>query len=181
MNVDEVDRYPCLKAEVDWIREAIRREMPVLGLCLGSQLMAKALGAKVYANRVKEIGWSPVGLLPAAAEDPLFAGCGPVQTVFQWHGDTFDLPAGAVHLAESPLCGNQAFRYGPRAWALQFHIEMTPAMIDDWLESGVDELERVGYIDPALIRQATPVELPRLEDLCRQVLPRFAQIVRACA
>ena len=105
-------------------------DLPVLGICLGAQLLAKTLGARVYPNRVKEIGWYPIELTPAAADDPLFAQSG-AQTVFQWHGDTFDLPAGAVHLARSPLCENQAFRYGHNAYGLQFHIEMTAAMIDD--------------------------------------------------
>jgi GMP synthase (glutamine-hydrolysing) len=176
MNVDEVDRYPHLAAEVEWIRETLRRELPVLGLCLGSQLIAKALGARVYANRTKEIGWYPIELLPAASDDPLFAGCGPVQTVFQWHGDTFDLPAGAVHLARSPLCANQAFRFGQRAWALQFHLEMTPAMVDDWLQGGADEVEQTDYIDSQAIRQAVPQEMPKLQALCGQVLTRFARI-----
>jgi GMP synthase (glutamine-hydrolysing) len=181
MNVDEVDRYPFLAPEVEWIREALRREMPVLGLCLGSQLMAKALGARVYPNRAKEIGWYPIELQPAAAEDPLFAGCDPVQTVFQWHGDTFDLPAGAIHLASSPLCAHQAFRFGPRAWALQFHIEMTRPMIDEWLAVGAEEVDGVGYIDPNAIRSAVPVELPKLEALCSRVLSRFAQLARQWA
>ena len=107
-------------------------DLPVLGICLGSQLLAKTLGARVYPNHVKEIGWYPVELTPAAADDPLFAQSG-TRTMFQWHGDTFDLPSGAVHLARSPACENQAFRYGRRAYGLQFHIEMTAAMIDDWL------------------------------------------------
>lgn len=95
MNVDEVDRYPFLGAEIGWIRQALDAGLPLLGICLGSQLLAKALGAKVYANRVKEIGWYDLELTPQAADDPLFAGCAPQQLVFQWHGDTFDLPSGA--------------------------------------------------------------------------------------
>ena len=136
MNVDEVDRIRF------WPRTGLdptggRPGLPLLGICLGSQLLAKALGARVYPNGIKEIGWYPLELTAAAAEDRLFAGCGPESTVFQWHGDTFDLPPGAVHLAQSPLCRNQAFRIGPSAYGLQFHIEMTAEMIDDWLaESG---------------------------------------------
>ena len=102
MNVDEVDQFPFLATEVNWIRVALVQGVPILGVCLGSQLLAKAAGAKVYANGVKEIGWYELGLTPAAANDPLFAGVGPQATVFQWHGDTFDLPDGAVHLASSP-------------------------------------------------------------------------------
>jgi GMP synthase (glutamine-hydrolysing) len=177
MNVDQVDRYPHLGPEVEWIREGLRRQMPMLGLCLGSQLMAKALGARVYANRVKEIGWYPIELLPAAADDPLFAGCDAAPTVFQWHGDTFDLPRGAVHLARGRLCVHQAFRYGPRAWALQFHVEMTRLMVEDWLEAGAEELAGLDDIDAAAIRRAMPDELPRLEVFCSRVLSRWAELV----
>ncbi len=176
MNVDEVDRYPFLRAEVGWIREAVEAEIPVLGVCLGAQLLAKALGAAVYPNRVKEIGWYEIELTPEAASDPLFEGCSPRQTVFQWHGDTFDLPTGAVHLATSALCRHQAFRYGPSAYGLQFHAEMTAALVDDWLgEAGNErELAEVDYIDPAAIRAQTPQCLPRMQTLGRQILPRFA-------
>jgi GMP synthase-like glutamine amidotransferase len=101
MNVDEVQRFPFLAREVEWIREAVEAEVPLLGICLGSQLLAKAMGAKVYANAVKEIGWYEIELEPAAADDPLFADSSARQIVFQWHGDTFELPPGAVHLAPS--------------------------------------------------------------------------------
>jgi GMP synthase (glutamine-hydrolysing) len=177
MNVDEVDRYPFLTADVKWIRQALANDMPILGICLGSQLLAKSLGAKVYPNRVKEIGWYPMNFLPAAADDPLFALSG-LRTVFQWHGDTFDLPNGAVHLAKSPLCEHQAFRYGRKAYGLQFHIEMTAGMIDDWLtESGnLRELSTLPYIDPEQIRERTPEELPRLQTMASEVLGRFAQM-----
>ena len=100
MNVDEVDRYPFLASDVQWIRQALAMDLPLLGICLGSQLLAKALGARVYPNRVKEIGWYPVEWTPAAADDPLLAQTG-ASTVFQWHGDTFDLPSGAILMARS--------------------------------------------------------------------------------
>jgi len=180
MNVDQVDRHPFLASDVQWIEEALQRDLPFLGVCLGSQLLAKTLGARVYPNRVKEIGWYPIELTPAAAEDRLFAQSG-TRTVFQWHGDTFDLPAGAVHLARSRLCENQAFRYGPRAYGLQFHIEMTATMIDDWLSEpgNCRELAGLEYIDPRGIRTQTPHELPRLQAWAAEVLGRFAETCRA--
>jgi GMP synthase (glutamine-hydrolysing) len=180
MNVDEVEKHPFLGDEIRWIRQTIEAEIPLLGICLGSQLLAKACGAKVYPGPVKEIGWYPLELTIAAAADRLFAGCGPKMTVFQWHGDTFDLPPGAVHLAQSPLCRNQAFRMGPSAYGLQFHIEMTSEMIEDWLtDSGNSgELASLDYIDPKLIRQKTPQELPGLQTLADIVLGRFAALCR---
>jgi GMP synthase (glutamine-hydrolysing) len=175
MNVDEIERYPFLAKDVQWIEQAIAADMPFLGICLGSQLLAKTLGAKVYPNGVKEIGWYPVELTPAAADDPMFAQSG-MRIMFQWHGDTFDLPFGAVHLARSAVCENQAFRYGRYAYGLQFHIEMTAAMIDDWLTQPGNccELAELNYIDPASIRKQTPSELPRLQALSADVFGRFA-------
>jgi GMP synthase (glutamine-hydrolysing) len=180
MNVDEVDQYPFLGPEVGWIREAIDREIPVLGICLGAQLLAKSQGAKVYRNPVKEIGWYDLELTPEAAADPLFAGLDPRQIVFQWHGDTFDLPTGAVHLARSPSCRHQAFRVGRSAWGLQFHVEMTAALIDDWLgdEENRRELAALDYIDPSRIQAATPEFLPRMEIIGRHILPRFVGLCR---
>ena len=178
MNVDETDKYPYLAQEIEWIKQALAAGLPILGICLGSQLLAKALGARVYPNHVKEIGWYAVDLMPAADRDSLFDACGQRVTVFQWHGDTFDLPPNAVRLASSPLCRNQAFRYGRHAYGIQFHIEMTPELIDSWLtESGnCGELAGLDYIDPQAIRKATPIELPVLEALADKVLGRFAHL-----
>ncbi len=177
MNVDEVDRYPFLARDVQWIAEALALKLPILGICLGAQLLAKTLGARVYKNWIKEIGWHSIKLLPSAAEDPLFAQSG-LRTVFQWHGDTFDLPAGAVPLASGPNCENQAFRYGDRAFGVQFHIEMTAGMIEDWLtEAGnCRELAGLDYVDPQRIRKETPVELPRMQAMAAEVFGRFARM-----
>jgi GMP synthase (glutamine-hydrolysing) len=178
MNVDQVDRYPFLAAEVGWIREGVAQEIPMMGICLGAQLLAKSLGAKVFANPVKEIGWYEIELLPAAAGDPLFRGCPARQTVFQWHGDTFEMPSGAVHLARSTLCRHQAFRYGPSAFGLQFHAEMTEDMVDDWLDNPENRCELAGldYVDPAAIRAQTRLGLLEMQRLGDQILPRFAEL-----
>ena len=177
MNVDEVDRYPFLKLDVEWIQQALEAKLPLLGICLGSQLLAKALGARVYRNPVKEIGWYPLEWLPAAGDDPLFARHG-TATVFQWHGDTFDLPSDAILLARGSSCHHQAFRWGPNAYALQFHIEMTAEMIGDWLNKGHEsgELAALDYISPQLIRELTPLFLPGMQRLAAEIFGRFARM-----
>lgn len=126
------DDLPYLQWEMRAIRDAIERGQPVLGICLGSQLIAKALGARVYRNARKEIGWFDVELTEAAGQDPLFAGPSRREAIFHWHGETFDLPAGAVLLASSERTPHQAFRIGDRTYGFQFHLEVTPAMIADW-------------------------------------------------
>jgi GMP synthase (glutamine-hydrolysing) len=178
MNVDETDRYPFLADEVKWIRQAVEMGLPVLGICLGSQLLAKALGSRVVPSRVKEIGWYDVQLTDAAQTDPLFAGCNATEVVFQWHGDTFDLPPGAVQLARSSQCENQAFRYGRNAYGLQFHLEVTAHIIATWLgEPGnCGELAGLDYIDPESIRHQTPERIGALRALGHRILGRFAPL-----
>lgn len=180
MNVDETDAFPFLADEVKWIQTAIERKMPVLGVCLGSQLLAKALGSRVYKNRIKEIGWYDLELLPAATDDPLFRGIASPLTVFQWHGDTFDLPSGAVQLARSPQCENQAFRFGASAYGFQFHLEVTAEIVSEWLcETGnCCELDGLDYIDSAAIRDQTPRQLPKMAIVGSKVLDRFALLCR---
>ena len=128
------DPLPGLAAELEIIEQAISREKPVLGICLGSQLIAKALGARVYKNAHKEIGWAPVHLTAEAKADAVFSGMGSPSTFFHWHGETFDLPSGAVWLAYSEKCKHQAFRYGANVYGIQFHPEITPEMIVDWCD-----------------------------------------------
>ena len=158
-----------------FLQRAVAHGIPLLGICLGSQLLAKALGARVYRNPQKEIGWYTVDLTPAGAADPLFAGLASPVPVFQWHGDAFDLPAGARALASSPLCAHQAFRYGDRVYGLLFHLELAPAIIHRWLEAFQDELvSQRGVIDPERIVAEIPHRFATYQQVGAQV---FANLV----
>jgi len=177
MGVHDVDTHPHLETEVDLIRQALDREMPILGICLGAQLIAKALGAQVRPNPEKEIGWYDVNQTPAAKSDPLLSHFSDTEKVFQWHGDTFDIPRGAVHLAQSPACTNQAFRYGDNVYALQFHLEVDQPLIERWLRVPIHrcEIESLnGQIDPERIRAETAVHLDRLTALSERA---FGELV----
>jgi GMP synthase-like glutamine amidotransferase len=135
MSANDDDEHPWLAGERVFLREAVEAGVPVLGACLGAQLLAAALGAGVYPVAAgPEVGLLPVDLTAAGEADPLFAGLGPSFVTCQWHGDTFDLPAGAELLASSPHCRNQAFRVGDGAYAIQFHVEPTREQIAEWRE-----------------------------------------------
>ncbi len=162
MAVYEMDRYPQLREEAVLIRRAILSNRHVLGVCLGAQMVAHALGARVYPGARKEIGWYDVTLTSEGIKDDVMA-CLAIDSqnrakVFQWHGDTFDFPSGAVPLASSDLYPNQAFRYSDRVYALQFHIEVTPDIVLNWLkdEKGIDlssiHAESNAIYDPYRIR-----------------------------
>jgi len=147
------DGLPGLNDELGLIEHAMAYDIPILGICLGSQLIAKALGAQVYRNKELEIGWEPVWLTAAAEADPLFLGTESPAQFFHWHGETFDLPAGAELLAYSNKTQNQAFRYGSRIYGIQFHPEISAEMIDDWCRQPVncgDVASLPGPIDPNL-------------------------------
>lgn len=186
MNVYETDKYPFLEMEDRLIRKAVERGMPVLGICLGAQLIAKALGAKVTKNREKEIGWYSLKTTEQAREDVLFKHFDIEDTVFQWHGDTFEMPSGAVRLAESPLCANQAFRYGSNVYGLQFHIEVTPEMISEWLSvpenrqeiQSLREKNDRRTIDPEIIMRETPGFIDKLNSLAENVFGEFCRIIK---
>ena len=140
-------RYPFLNAEAALLARALADGRGILGVCLGSQLLAHAAGASVYPNvrrqaggtdvRVLEVGWGPVTLL-GAEHEPSLAGLGAELTVLHWHGDTYDLPPGAVCLASTELCPHQAFRLGARAYGLQFHVEASPATAKRWAVEDAD-------------------------------------------
>lgn len=176
MNCDEVHRYPHLATELDALQRALADGKPVLGICLGSQLLARALGAPVTKNPEKEIGWYEVMPTEAGRADPLVGNFAARERIFQWHGDTFAIPHGAVHLARSPLCENQAFRYGENAYGLQFHLEVDEPMIRRWLHAPVNcrELEELaGRIDPEAIAAETPRYIERSRSLGDQVFRSF--------
>ncbi len=139
MAVYELHRYAHLQKEALLIDHAIKANKRVLGICLGAQMIAHVLGARVFPGLRKEIGWYEVELTEDGIKDPLLSVLAipgkKAAEVFQWHGDTFDLPGGTVNLASSSLYPNQAFRYQEGVYALQFHIEVTPVIVHDWLVS----------------------------------------------
>lgn len=178
MGVYQADRYPFLRDEMRLIEAAVANGRPVMGVCLGAQIVAAALGASVAKNSAgKEIGWHPVRLTPAAGDDRLFRGIPESITPFHWHGDVFELPSGAVSLASSARTPCQAFRFGSNVYALQFHIEVTQdgvaamakafareldrekidagAMIEEWARHGA-ALERTA--DTVFSRWAAPIQ-----------------------
>jgi GMP synthase-like glutamine amidotransferase len=143
MGVYEMDRYPHLRIESRLIREAINRKMKILGVCLGAQMIAYCLGSEVYRGPQEEIGWHSIELTGDSLKDPLMRKLAMHPRVgdfwrkfkvFHWHGDTFDLPLGAVLLARSELYKNQAFRYGDNVYGFQFHLEITKDMLLEWFE-----------------------------------------------
>ena len=157
------DDLPFLKQELAIMREAGSRGQPILGICLGAQLLAKAFGGRVYVGKMPEIGWYDIELTPTGAADPLLARASVPQTVFQWHEDTFDLPAGAELLASSWAYRNQAFRCGKKIYGLQFHPEMTRDMIEDWQKEAALCGRPIAPIDSGL--HATP-----LAGFCDQIV-----------
>lgn len=178
MNADQVDSYPNLVTEVEIIRDAVAADMSVLGICLGAQLLAKALGGSVARNLRPEVGWYDVELTPHGSRDPVLAPFARRQRVFQWHEDGIELPAGTVHLASSPLSRVQAFRHGEHAYGFQFHLEVDASLIDRWLSVPANQaiLERgSARIDPQLIRRESREAIDDLQALSRETFSRWVE------
>jgi GMP synthase (glutamine-hydrolysing) len=179
MNCDQVTRHRHLATEVAAIQAAVRDGKPVLGICLGSQLLARALGAPVNRHHTKEIGWYDVAPTDEGLRDPLFRHFSAREKIFQWHGDTFAIPHGAVHLATSAACAHQAFRFGHNTYGLQFHLEVDEPMVHRWLHapSNRRELDGLqGVIDPAEIARETPAYIPRSRELGDAVFSEFIRL-----
>jgi GMP synthase (glutamine-hydrolysing) len=179
MSANDTDRLPHLVTEMNLIEQAMQRNLPVLGICLGAQLIAKTLGAAVYPNPEKEIGWYDVSPTDKADSDPLLSKFRDSEKIFQWHGETFDMPRSTCHLAFSTLCANQAFRYGDNVYGFQFHLEVDEPMIHRWLALAEhrNEFRELGEnIDPQRIHTETPEHIAHLHHLSDRVFGEFIQL-----
>jgi GMP synthase (glutamine-hydrolysing) len=181
IGVYELDRYPFLRSEFAVIETALARGKPVVGICLGAQLIAAVLGARVYPAREKEIGWGLVGLTPDGRKSPLAALSENKGRVLHWHGDTFDLPRGATWLAETAIAPYQAFSTSNgRVLALQFHVEPHAARIERWLIGHTLELTTSG-IDVHKVRADTQRYGPGLEKVSRKLFDDWLDQVGVAA
>ena len=176
MNVYDEERYPYLKGLNKTIRNFAAGGGHYLGFCLGGQLLAKALGAKVRRSQTKEIGNFEIQLTDGGVEDPLFKGFNTVFPALEWHGDTFEIPTGALKLVESELCANQAFRF-KNAYGLQFHLEATPEMLAEWVKVYEDELTEEG-IDAAGLIEETKKKMDIYRELSNQLFANFFRWVK---
>ncbi len=176
MGVPQVDRTPHLQEEKRLVESALALEIPVLGICLGSQLLAAALGARVERGPRLELGWLPVSLEPAARADPLLGALPPEIVALHWHGDVFDLPRGATSLARSSLTPCQAFRLG-RAWGILFHLEADAAQVEAMAGAFPEDLEEAGVSEDQL-RAGARQHLAAARRLGRGVFDRWAGLAR---
>ncbi len=171
MNVDEEGKYPFLKDEKRLLKEALQKDFPTLGICLGAQLIARAANALVTAGPQKEIGWFPLKLTREGLKDSLLEGLPQELKIFQWHGDTFEIPLGALHLASSDLFHHQAFKIGEKIYALQFHIEVTSEMIQDWVRTYREE-----KIDVEKILKETNIYISNLEKTAEHIYSHLWEV-----
>jgi len=175
MSANDEDALPWLIPEKRFIRDAVSRGIPTLGICLGAQLIASATGARIYRNKVKEIGWFPVRAVPTAAGSlRLPREC----MAFHWHGETFDLPEGAVHLARSEGCENQAFQLGRNVIGLQFHLETTRESVAALLGNCREDIAPGPYIQSEEALRSAPLSSYReVNDVMNEVLTYLARVI----
>lgn len=175
MNIYEDKRYPWLTSERQFIKETIHAGKTVLGICLGAQLVADALGSKVFPNTHKEIGWFPVELTPEGRASDLLRNFPAQCEVFHWHGDTFHLPQGAVQLARSQACEQQTFLYQERVLALQFHLETTRSSAEQLIENCRNELVNAPFIQSADSMLADDRKFTNINRLMHVILTQLEQ------
>lgn len=174
MSVNDEDTFPWLIVEKQFIREVIEARIPVLGICLGAQLIANAMGTRVFPNSVKEIGWFPI--YATATNDRSVFTFPASETVFHWHGETFDLPPGAIRLARSAGCANQAFQLGKSVIGLQFHLETTPESVREIVSHCRDELIPSQYVQTEEeILSAKPDRYKSIHYLMERILVYLEQ------
>lgn len=173
MGVDDSAQHPWLVPEVSFIRSCIDSEKPVLGICLGAQLIARALGAEVRRNAYREIGWYPIERSDVAQRSWVGEFLPPSLEVFHWHGDTFELPEHTVHLASSEACRNQAFIYDERVLGLQFHLETTPESARALIDHGGHELDGSRYVQAPVDLLGTPERFERVNAVMSKLLLLF--------
>jgi GMP synthase-like glutamine amidotransferase len=176
MSAYEGEEYPFLPKVEELIRDAQSAGLPVLGMCLGAQLMAKAFGGKVFANREKEIGFFDVRFTPEGANDPLWRGHAETFQPVHWHGDTFTLPPGAVHLAESTLTPNQMFRYGEKSYGFQFHLEIDEKVLTEMIGPDGGGLPRYGVDPDAFLREGRAA-FPKVRPLADAIFGRWTEFL----
>jgi len=174
MNVDEVQQHPYLLRERDLMHDAVQRGLPVLGICLGAQMLARALGARVYRAPVRELGFKPVRVTEAGFTDPPMGAFGMRPCVFQWHEDTFDLPSEATLLAVGDAVVNQAFRYRANAWGVQFHFEVDREGVEAWLRAAGPSVEEVWERSADEVREELAIHLAGQQEQSRALFAAFA-------
>jgi GMP synthase (glutamine-hydrolysing) len=172
----EAERHPFLQAESAFVEKAIETGRPVLGVCLGAQLIAQVLGARVYAGERREVGWGPIELTDDGKDDPLFAGLGDSFTVFHMHGDTYELPPDATNLARSPMYEQQAFSLGDTVYGFQFHLEFTEPIIQR-LATEPQTMEYIvgAGVDPKQLVAETATRVSELSEVATEVFRRYFQ------
>jgi GMP synthase (glutamine-hydrolysing) len=176
MGAYETDQHPFLATESAFVEKAIAAGRPVLGVCLGAQLIAQVLGARVYPGDRREVGWAPVELTEEGRDDPLFVGLADPLTVFHLHRDTYELPPDATNLARSPLYEQQAFRYGDTVYGFQFHLEFTEPIISR-LASEAQSQQYItdAGVDPKQLVAETPARVAELSEVATEVFRRYFQ------
>ena len=176
MNSDQMETHPNLVTELELIQEACDRQLSVMGICLGAQLLAKALGGSVSRNQTREIGWYDVELTAEGSNDSVLSEFATIQKVFQWHEDGIRLPPGAVRLATSDASNVQAFRHGEHVYGFQFHLEVDQSLIERWLTVPANQstlMDEAGRVNPDNIRQQNIDYVSALEALSKQTFSRW--------
>jgi GMP synthase (glutamine-hydrolysing) len=178
MNVDMTDRYPFLREERAFVREAVDTGVPVLGICLGAQMLARAMDRDVYPAGIRELAFNVLHLTPEAAGDPLMSVFRDGDMVFHWHEDTFDPPEGATILGTGDEVHLQAFRIGDLAWGLQFHFEIDRAELEIWLEAAGEDVVRAWGKSTAEVLEEADRFLAIQEARATELFGRFGEVVR---